>query len=387
MTAVANAGSTSGSEADAPGIRDRSCNVCHQRKIRCNRKQPCAACSRRGVPCVYPSSVKPSRRAKATTVADIVRRISGLETTLVTAAGVCIQPDSPATPQGGFGEDVLVRHDSSSRYFDEAILSKIIKLEHDVRSYLSVSEAQSAPLTTPSPFVPIGIISEPFPIDLMSSLHPERSRAILLWTNYVNNIEPYAKILHVPTDEATVYNTIAEPNRAKPENLALCFAIYFVSVAVPDGAVRRGQEERILKLHRFRKGLEQALAHANFLERPTITLLKALGIYLVGLRLYNHGRCVWTLYGLAIRAAQSIGLHRDGQNLGLSPFETEIRRRLWWYFIVRDGKTAEDYGLQSTSSLNLIAEAEPPRNLDDGDIYRDMEELPPAREVWTPMII
>ncbi|KAI8309072.1 C6 transcription factor asaR [Colletotrichum sp. SAR11_59] len=65
----------------------------------------------------------------------------------------------------------------------------------------------------------------------------------------------------------------------------------------------------------------------------------------------------------------------------------EIRRRLWWYFIVRDGKTAEDYGLQSTSSLNLIAEAEPPRNLDDGDIYRNMEELPPAREVWTPMII
>ncbi|KAF4869846.1 C6 transcription factor asaR [Colletotrichum siamense] len=408
MAAVANTGSASGSEADAPGIRDRSCNVCHQRKIRCNRKQPCAACSRRGAPCVYPSSVKPPRRAKATTVADIVRRISGLETTLVTAAGGRIQADIPATPQGGFGEDVLVRHDSSSRYFDEAILSKIIKLvhaphvfaeaqasglvltppqEHDVRSYLSISEAETATVAAPSPFVPIGIISEPFPFHLMSSLHPEKSAAIRLWTNYVNNIEPYVKILHVPTDEATVYSTIAEPHRAKAEHLALCFAIYFVSVAVPDGADRRGRKERTLNLHQFKKGLEQALSHANFLERPTIVLLKALGIYLVGLRLYNHGRCVWTLYGLAIRAAQSIGLHRDGQNLGLSPFETEIRRRLWWYFIVRDGKTAEDYGLQSTSSLNLVAEAEPPRNLDDGDIYRDMEELPPAREVWTPMII
>ncbi|KAI8248960.1 C6 transcription factor asaR [Colletotrichum sp. SAR 10_77] len=259
--------------------------------------------------------------------------------------------------------------------------------EHDVRSYLSISEAETAAVAAPSPFVPIGIISEPFSVHLMSSLHPEKSAAIRLWTNYVNNIEPYVKILHVPTDEATVYNTIAEPHRAKAEHLALCFAIYFVSVAVPDGADRRGQEERTLNLHRFKKGLEQALSHANFLERPTIVLLKALGIYLVGLRLYNHGRCVWTLYGLAIRAAQSIGLHRDGQSLGLSPFETEIRRRLWWYFIVRDGKTAEDYGLQSTSSLNLVAEAEPPRNLDDGDIYRDMEELPPAREVWTPMII
>ncbi|KAI8308924.1 C6 transcription factor asaR [Colletotrichum sp. SAR11_240] len=378
IAAVANAGSASGSEADAPGIRDRSCNVCHQRKIRCNRKQPCDACSRRGVPCVYPSSAKPPRRAKATTVADIVRRISGLETTLVTAAGGRIQADTPATPQGGFGEDVLVRHDSSSRYFDEAMLSKIIKLEHDVRSYLSISEAETATVAAPSPFVPIGIISEPFPLHLMSSLHPEKSAAIRLWTNYVNNIEPYVKILHVPTDEATVYSTIAEPHRAKAEHLALCFAIYFVSVAVPDRADRRGREERTVNLHRFRKGLEQALAHANFLERPTIVLLKALGIYLVGImRLLPRSPGVFS----------SIGLHRDGQNLGLSPFETEIRRRLWWYFIVRDGKTAEDYGLQSTSSLNLIAEAEPPRNLDDGDIYRNMEELPPAREVWTPMII
>ncbi|KAI8175708.1 C6 transcription factor asaR [Colletotrichum sp. SAR 10_75] len=280
-----------------------------------------------------------------------------------------------------------------------SILSKIIKLvraphvfaeaqasglvltppqEHDVRSYLSISEAETATVAAPSPFVPIGIISEPFPFHLMSSLHPEKSAAIRLWTNYVNNIEPYVKILHVPTDEATVYSTIAEHHRAKAEHLALCFAIYFVSVAVPDGADRRGRKERTLSLHQFKKGLEQALSHANFLERPTIVLLKALGIYLVG---------IMRLIPRSSAALSSIGLHRDGQNLGLSPFETEIRRRLWWYFIVRDGKTAEDYGLQSTSSLNLVAEAEPPRNLDDGDIYRDMEELPPAREVWTPMII
>ncbi|KAF0320980.1 fungal specific transcription factor [Colletotrichum asianum] len=287
------------------------------------------------------------------------------------------------TTQGGFGEDVLVRHDSSSRYFDEAILSKIIKLvhaphvfaeaqasglvltppqEHDVRSYLSISEAETVNLAAPSPFVPVGIISEPFPFHLMSSLHPETS----------------VKILHVPTDEATVYSTIAEAHRAKAENLALCFAIYFVSVAVPDRADRRGQEERTLNLHRSRKGLEQALAHANFLERPTITLLKALGIYLT---------CDFTIMEDASGPCMASRYELPSLLVSTAMARIEIRRRLWWYFIVRDGKTAEDYGLQSTSSLNLIAEAEPPRNLDDGDIYRNMEELPPAREVWTPMII
>ena len=39
---------------------------------------------------------------------------------------------------------------------------------------------------------------------------------------------------------------------------------------------------------------------------------------------------LWSLMGLVIRNADKLGIHRDGTFLGLSPFETEDRRRLWW---------------------------------------------------------
>lgn len=101
------------------------------------------------------------------------------------------------------------------------------------------------------------------------------------------------------------------------------------------------------------------------------------------LRVHNTGRAVWTLNGLAIRAAQSIGLHRDGRKLGLSPFESELRRRLWWYFLTRDGRAAEDYGLHNTSCL--ASGADVPLNLEDGDLFPEMAELPPSRAGWTRM--
>lgn len=37
----------------------------------------------------------------------------------------------------------------------------------------------------------------------------------------------------------------------------------------------------------------------------------------------------WSMLGNAIRAAQAIGLHRDGSKLGLDAVTTERRRRLW----------------------------------------------------------
>jgi hypothetical protein len=91
--------------------------------------------------------------------------------------------------------------------------------------------------------------------------------------------------------------------------------------------------------------------------------------------------------GLALRAAQSIGLHRDGSKLGLSPFESEIRRRVWWHFLERDGRGAEDYGLQNPSGSSQMYGVEQPRNLHDSDLFPEMKELPPSRPDYTRMTL
>ena len=102
---------------------------------------------------------------------------------------------------------------------------------------------------------------------------------------YVQNIDGCIglKLLHLPTDEVKVYSTIDDPVTASPDNLALSFAIYFaatVSLDGPEGQVILEQDKHTLLL-RFKVGLEQAFAYGDFLDRPTMTALHALAIYLV----------------------------------------------------------------------------------------------------------
>lgn len=68
----------------------------------------------------------------------------------------------------------------------------------------------------------------------------------------------------------------------------------------------------------------------------------------------------WSLLGVAIRAAQAIGLHRDGTKLGLDAVTTERRRRLW----------ALIYYLDRTTSMLLGR----PQAIDD----RTSDCLPPC---------
>ena len=80
-----------------------------------------------------------------------------------------------------------------------------------------------------------------------------------------------------------MYSTIDNPVTASLDNLALSFAIYFastVSLDAPEAQAVLGEDEHTLLL-RFKVGLEQAFAHGDFLDRPTMTGLHALAIYLV----------------------------------------------------------------------------------------------------------
>jgi hypothetical protein len=91
------------------------------------------------------------------------------------------------------------------------------------------------------------------------------------------------QLLHLPTDEIKIYSTIDDPTKASSENLALTFAIYFASTVSLDGpgAQLTLGESKNLPLLRFKAGLEQAFAHGDFLDRPTMTGLQAMAIYLV----------------------------------------------------------------------------------------------------------
>jgi len=71
------------------------------------------------------------------------------------------------------------------------------------------------------------------------------------------------------------------------------------------------------------------------MSQPTLLSIQAL--IMLGPYLTNSGRYLdaWTLFGTTIRAAQSLGLHRNPRFLDPVPIlrESALRRKLWWWML------------------------------------------------------
>ncbi|CRG90842.1 putative transcriptional regulatory protein C139,03 [Talaromyces islandicus] len=236
--------------------------------------------------------------------------------------------------------------------------------------------------TQPSACAPLDRDSEPL------GFYPDTQLALRLWDVYVKSVDPVLKILHIPTVQSAVVVTILDPGSAQPSTLALTFAIYYAAVTAlchddSDEPVDLPCEKPVL-LKRYQTALDRFLVTPDLMNRPEVAGLQALAIYVTCLRAHELGRRVWVLNGLAIRLSQSIGLHRDGTSLNLSPFETEMRLRLWWHLCVLDSRAPEDQGFPPTVDLTN-QELRLPLNVNDDQIYPDMKNLPAESDGWTEM--
>ena len=96
-------------------------------------------------------------------------------------------------------------------------------------------------------------------------------------------------------------------------------------------------------------------------------------------------RTLWSLSGVANRIAHGMGVHRDGTILSLSPFETEMRSRIWWQINILDSKAAELCGFGSLGDVSWW-NSKSPSNVNDVDIWPGMKEPPPEHKGPTEMI-
>lgn len=136
---------------------------------------------------------------------------------------------------------------------------------------------------------------------------------------------------------------------------------------------------------KYRLGLEHALAKADFLSVPDIVLVQAFAIFLLLVRRHDSPRFVWMMTGLVIRMAQALGLHRDGAHFEtLTPYEVEIRRRVWWVLCVLDVRASEDQGMDLTITTGSF-DTKLPLNINDADIEPGSKAVPTEREGLTDM--
>lgn len=138
---------------------------------------------------------------------------------------------------------------------------------------------------------------------------------------------------------------------------------------------------------KYRLGLENSLAKADFLSEPDITLVKALLIFLFLVRRHESPRFVWMMTGLVIRMAQALGLHRDGSHFpNLTPYEIETRRRVWWTVCLLDLRASEDQGTELSTTGNSV-DTKFPLNINDVDLNPHTQNMPPARSCVTDMTL
>lgn len=176
------------------------------------------------------------------------------------------------------------------------------------------------------------------------SPHPPQPHRLKAWELFKANVHPVATILHIPSVEPMVLQAFENPSRLPPPIEALLFVVYFgavTSLPADDCELHFGSPQPSL-LARFRRGADGALARSRLMETDDMLTLQVFVVYLVVLR-SRDPTYSWNTTGLAVRLAQSLGMHRDGDALNLSPFDAEMRRRLWWGICILDTPASEDH--------------------------------------------
>jgi hypothetical protein len=217
-------------------------------------------------------------------------------------------------------------------------------------------------------------------------LHPTPSQTFILWEVFKENVDPVVRILHRPTARSILMNAASNLDRVSKPAEALLFSIYFGAVVslTPEQCQQLLDEPKEMLLKKYRFATEQALARANFLNSNSLICLQAFCFFLIFVRHCDDSRLVWSLGGLVIHLAQALGIHRDGTNFDLNPFDTEMRRRLWWHISLLDSRSSEDHGTDPTFTEQFY-DTKIPLNVNDEDIYPGMKESPKERKGATEM--
>ncbi|KAJ6445302.1 Multidrug resistance protein 2 [Purpureocillium lavendulum] len=164
------------------------------------------------------------------------------------------------------------------------------------------------------------------------------------------------QIIHVPTVQPYVMEAATKISNVPLQHQALLFSIYTMAVvSLSDHECEEWLNlSRDAALQTFTLGAKLSLIRFDFLKNYDMAILQALILFL------------WSL----------AGYHRDGELINLSPFETEMRRRIWWQIIVQDSTHAMASGLNS-SLLPANWDTKEPQNLNDADLFPNSTE--PAR--------
>lgn len=359
-----------------------SCTACQKRKSRCDRRQPCGACVKRGGEscCLFGSATASGSGAVAGGKQELQSRLSKLEELV---RGLAEQSPKQHVPPGpGQAADW---DGSWTSYSGPTSWSTLVESIRDIRDVLDADDEEEMGSSEPSiarePDVVFGD-STPVSIDEVIQALPPRQDMDRLVAAYFN-----AKSVAVPFLHTQQFKRRYDKFWESPESTSLLWISTLLSILScaalivgTKGMAAMPSSPGVLAASRMYTHMAvRCLVSGRYLEAKPLSVEAIVMLaHSCNVQRKDSDPAIWTLYALAIRLAQRQGYHRDAAKLPfrISPFEAEMRRRVWFTLESNDLLFSYQQGMppmihQDTCDVGR------PMNIPDEDFDEDTPHLTP----------
>ncbi|RDW56468.1 hypothetical protein BP6252_14141 [Coleophoma cylindrospora] len=390
-----------------------SCDPCRHRKLKCDRQHPCGTCSRRGLTnsCNYattssttPDAPRPVAPQQSTSLHGRLSELESLVVTLMKGQSLPTPPapksPRPSSPLADVVPEneaaspadpgILKLRESGTSYVQsahwEAILTKIRGLKEDL-----VTDSHAPP----GSHLFYGPNRHATRDEILAAVPPRAVVDRLMAPHFDSYIiTPY--LIH---DKKFLreYEAFWKDLSATPIAwIGLMFSMLYVATQLQtftidftDGRAESLKAEYLTQKDAFREKAVQCLILAKYTTGGPY-ILETLITVLTGefVLLKESATDGWLLIGMILQIAIRMGYHRDPDHFpGISPFESEMRRRIWTTILQLDLVISLEMGVPR-SATNTHIDTKEPRNLRDCDFEEDTAEMPPSRPEteWTPVL-
>ncbi|KAK6087317.1 fungal specific transcription factor [Seiridium cupressi] len=356
-----------------------SCNLCRRRKrgleSQCKFVAGDAAAhlERRASACTKPVDVQERLRQLEDQIDTMMHRRASSETRHETVS-------LPTPAESGESMGTATPTDRSPDTFagtsltDCSSWSSILReLRAGSTSFDCTQKLRASPPATnmqsPGPLLLYGCTPVTSFDELLASI-PSRPLTNRLVSNFFNGLDLSSAFIHGPEFLKEYNNFWNDPKRASPFWLAILYAVLCTSIqfqkANPEIAML-SVESLDASLAHFREKIVQCLMFGRYTNGGPYAIQALLHYVIVELfSTPDANTGLWVISGIVVNMANRMGYDRDPMHLpNISPYEAEMRRRLWRSLAVMDSAISESVGAQRfISNVDSVPE---PRNLLDSD--------------------
>ena len=196
------------------------------------------------------------------------------------------------------------------------------------------------------------VIVEPEMLDHV----PSKAQSDSLYKGFMSGVHAISPVLHPPTILKSYHafwdwydrGSYSGEQCPDPSFLPLLYAIWYggsatISIRVIIAEFQVSSRAVLSEL--YNDQVTRWLTQISFPKSPSLHGLAAFLIVQTILSKEEEPLTSSLFISRALRVAQMMGLHRDPAQFGITSFEAESRRRVWWHIVHMDGVVAMSSGL------------------------------------------